>query len=291
MEIIKSLEKISFDTLFESFNEAFGEYEIRFNKVEVNAMLQRRGFVPELSFGAFDGDKLVSFTFNGVGTYNGIKTAYDTGTGTIKEYGGRGLATKVFMHSIPYLKRANISRYLLEVLQHNTKAVGVYRKIGFSVTREFNYFIQKNENIVLKSKPVPSNFIVQATDLSLKESMMECWDFIPSWQNSFESIERSLKDFIILGMFINRNLSGYCIFEPNTGDVAQIAVNKEHRRKGIASALLKEILAFNRHHSVKAINTQVDCESITGFLQSNSIALKGKQFEMMRDFHISFNQF
>jgi len=57
------------------------------------------------------------------------------------------LATKIFEYSIPFLKKANVSQYLLEVLQHNTKAVSVYKKIGFEVSREFNYFICKNEKL------------------------------------------------------------------------------------------------------------------------------------------------
>ena len=85
-----------------------------------------------------NGNKIVAFTLNGIGYFNRIPTAYDTGTGTLKNYRGKGLATKIFEYSIPYLKSANVKQYLLEVLQYNTKAVSVYRKLGFEVIREFN---------------------------------------------------------------------------------------------------------------------------------------------------------
>ena len=49
-------------------------------------MLIRRGYVPKLSFAAFDNGKIVAFTLNGIGMFNGIRTAYDTGTETVKEY-------------------------------------------------------------------------------------------------------------------------------------------------------------------------------------------------------------
>lgn len=116
---IKSLKDTSFDELFEAFRQAFADYELQLDKAELCAMLKRRGFDQVLSFAAFDGDKIVSFTCNGIGDYNGTPTAYDTGTGTLKEYRGRGLATQVFQHSIPYLKEAGIRAYLLEVLQHS----------------------------------------------------------------------------------------------------------------------------------------------------------------------------
>ena len=53
---IKSLKNTSFDELFEAFRQAFAEYEMQLNRAELQAMLKRRGFDPEFSFAAFDGD-------------------------------------------------------------------------------------------------------------------------------------------------------------------------------------------------------------------------------------------
>jgi len=36
------------------------------------------------------------------------------------------------------------------------------------------------------------------------------------------------------------------------------------------------------HVNIKALNIQVECESLTKFLESNMIPLKGKQFEMIK---------
>jgi len=105
--------------LFEAFQEAFKGYEMQLTQAELLKMLHRRGFTPKLSFGAFSGEKLVSFTFNGTGSFNNILTAYDTGTGTIEEYRGKGLASRIFEYSIPHLKSAGISQYLLEAIQSN----------------------------------------------------------------------------------------------------------------------------------------------------------------------------
>ena len=132
---IRSLADTAFDTLYEAFSQAFADYEVQINGAQLRRMLKRRGFDPRLSFAAFDGDRIAAFTLNGIGNYDGLPTAYDTGTGTLEAYRGQGLATRIFEHSIPYLKEVGIGRYLLEVLQHNTKAVSVYRKLGFEVTR------------------------------------------------------------------------------------------------------------------------------------------------------------
>ena len=83
-------------------------------------MIERRGFNLDLSFGAFNKDQLVGFTLNGIGDWNGKLTAYDTGTGIIKEFRKKGVATKLFNESLPTLRENNISQYLLEVIRTNT---------------------------------------------------------------------------------------------------------------------------------------------------------------------------
>ncbi|MDD4644929.1 MAG: GNAT family N-acetyltransferase [Bacteroidales bacterium] len=282
METIESLDSLSFDSLFTAFNEAFCDYEMQVNHDELRVMLSRRGFDPSLSFGLFDNGRLVAFTLNGIGEYNGKKTAYDTGTGTIKAYRGRGFASRIFTESIPSLKDAGVSQYLLEVLQHNARAVSVYRKLGFGITREFNYFLQSGTLVTIPSKTLPASYRIAEVSMALRDKFTGFWEFTPSWQNGFESILRRRDDFIIIGAFCQEEIAGYCIFEPGSGDITQIAVSREHRRKGIASLLLGEALKHNRHSSVKAVNTEVSCESITAFLNACGIPLKGKQFEMIK---------
>jgi GNAT superfamily N-acetyltransferase len=116
----------------------------------------------------------------------------------------------------------------------------------------------------------------------LHPSMLLFCDFPPSWQNSFEAVARKQDDFVILGAYVDQRLVGYCIFEPLSGDLTQIAVDKDYRRQGIASSLLDEALKYNMHSHVKCINTDIHCNSISNFLESWNIGWQGKQFEMIR---------
>ncbi|MDR0332011.1 MAG: GNAT family N-acetyltransferase [Dysgonamonadaceae bacterium] len=275
---IKSLSSTNFETIFKGFSRAFADYEMQLNSEQLQAMLKRRGFNPDLSFAAFEGSEIVSFTFNGIGNFNGIPTAYDTGTGTLKTHRGKGLATKIFEHAIPFLREATVKQYLLEVLQHNEKAVSVYRNLGFEVSREFNYFIVENEKI----KNLDNKYAVEQIDMRQLVSVSGFWDFYPSWQNSFESIQRVSENFIVLGVFIEKQLVGYSVFEPSSGDVTQMAVDKSHRRKGIATSLFHEISKRNKNSTTRFINTDISCQTITDFLQSKNIDVTGKQFEMIR---------
>ena len=279
---IKSLKNTDFDTIFRAFNQAFADYEMQLNQAQLQTMLKRRGFNPDLSFAAFESNEIVSFTLNGIGNFNAMPTAYDTGTGTLEAYRRQGLSTKIFEYSIPYLKEANIGQYLLEVLQHNTKAVSVYEKLGFEITREFHYFMQKNEDIRNEIKTADFPFAVKQIDIEDFYSVCDFWDFQPSWQNSFEAIKRSYEDFVCLGVFLENKLTAYCVFEPSSGDVTQIAVDKQHRRKNMATLLLQEMVKLNRHNAVKVVNTDISCSSITEFLKTKNIGVSGKQFEMIK---------
>ena len=281
--LIKSLEKTDFETIIKAFALAFADYDIQLNAAELQTLWKRRGFNPKLSFAAFEGDDIVAFTLNGTGNFNGMKMAYDTGTGTLKAYRGKGLATEIFEYSIPYLKAANISHYLLEVLQHNTKAVSVYRNIGFEVTREFNYFSWNNDELNHEIKNMEIPCCIENIEIEKHPVVSDFWDFYPSWQNSFESIQRASHDFISLGAFVEKKLAGYCIFEPNSGDITQIAVDKPFRRKGIASLLLHKIQKINKISKMKLINADISCNAMVDFLKSKNIEVLGKQFEMIKE--------
>jgi len=280
---IKSLENAGFEIIANAFNEAFCKYEIQITKQELSLMLKRRGFDPEFSFGAFDGERLVSFTLNGIGPYNGILTAYDTGTGTLEEYRGKGLTSEVFNYSLPFLKKAGVSQYLLEVLQHNTPAINVYKKQGFITTREFCYYRIKQSDIMLRDYSNSPEFGFQEISLDQVSCCTTFQDFKPSWQNSFESIARSQEEFKFLGAFNDSKLVGYCILEPGSGDITQIAVDKKYRRQGAGTFLLSHALRLNVNEYIKVVNTDINCASISGFLESNSISLSGKQYEMIKN--------
>ena len=279
---IKSLGNTGFDAIFEAFDRAFADYEVRLDKEQLRTMLRRRGFEPALSFAAFDGERIAAFTLNGTGGFDGTPTAYDTGTGTLKEYRGQGLATNIFEHSVPRLREAGIRQYLLEVLQHNTGAVSVYRKLGFETVREFDYGMQENAAVVFPAGIPEISHEVRTLDIGSFVPPAAFWDFAPSWQNSTEAVQRAAGDFIGLGAYAGERLAGYCIFEPASGDITQIAVDREFRRKGFATLLLREALRHNEYPTVKAINTDTACRSMAGFLEARNIGAKGRQFEMIR---------
>jgi len=280
---IKSLTNTDFETIFKAFSQAFADYEVQINEKQFNTMLRRRGFNPDLSFAAFENGDIVSFTLNGIGNFNKILTAYDTGTGTLKEYRGKGLATEIFEYSIPFLKEAGVRQYLLEVLQHNENAVSVYRKLGFETTREFNYFICKNEEVKNEIKNIEFDYFTREIFSLYNKTTENAWDYYPSWQNSIASVLRWNAHIFCMGLFIDNEVAGYFIFDTLLGDIMQLAVVKQHRRKGVGSLLLQEMLKRNKNDVIKILNADTTCTSLVEFLKAKNIGISGKQFEMIKN--------
>jgi hypothetical protein len=98
-----------------------------------------------------------------------------------------------------FLKNAGIENYLLEVLQHNKRALKIYESLGFEILREFNFFTQKKQLVVnhLSDKPAKCSIVALKSEDIL--SAQSFHDFTPSWQNDIESIKRAGDDLVTLG--------------------------------------------------------------------------------------------
>jgi len=57
---IKSLGKTDFETITKACIQAFADYEIQLDAEELGIMWKRRGFNPDLSFAAFEGENKVN---------------------------------------------------------------------------------------------------------------------------------------------------------------------------------------------------------------------------------------
>lgn len=279
---IKTLKGIQFSEIHQAFTKAFVDYELPPMSVEeLKQMLIRRGFNQDVSLAAFENNEIISFTFNGIGNWNGELTAYDTGTATVKEFRGQGLARKIFNETVLVLKEQGINQYLLEVLQHNDKAVNLYKSMGFEVSREFDYFVADINKLKIR-KSNEYGILIKKIELPDQKIVEHFWDFDHSWQNSFDSIYRTPKSFATYGAFIDDRLIAYAITEFDSGDITQLAVHKDFRRQGVGTELLKKTIECITIDSLKVINTDSSDLIIKNFMKSFGIELSGKQFEMIK---------
>jgi len=270
-----------FTALHAAFHEAFADYIIPFklseaqfeNHIAINAVDLNN------SVGAFAGGNIVGFTLNGFGLWNGKSTVYDAGTGVIPEFRGKGVAARIFEFMTPALKQAGVEQILLEVITENEKAVRLYRKLGFRETRRLLLFEQqKSFDDVARSAAVVRE--IAAPDWKLLKTF---WDGSTSWQNSVEAMQRGLAQKVVLGAFIGETAAGYAIIFPKSGYIAQIGVNKNYRRRGVATSLLSEMKRIsNKDKPLHISNVDGNLQATVKFLKDRNFKQTLSQFEMIK---------
>ncbi|WP_246865138.1 GNAT family N-acetyltransferase [Muribaculum intestinale] len=74
------------------------------------------------------------------------------------------------------------------------------------------------------------------------------------------------------------------MIDSTTGDLTRIAVDREFRRKGIATRLLHKAVSMMKTDFIKVLNIPVDDISIHCFLNDRNIPVINRQFEMILPF-------
>ena len=267
-----------FISLYECFLKAFSDYQVdmQMSREQFEQRITRDGVRLEISAGAFDNGKMIGFYMNGAGPWQRKPTAYDAGTGVIPEYRGRSVAKELFAFMVPRLKEFGIAQYLLEVLSENERAVGLYRKLGFVETRMLAVLRSDEPVKRLSELPDVSIRAVEEPDWTLFESF---WDGYPSWQNSSRAVERVVER-TILGAYVEEKCVGYgVVFQP-TGNLMQLAVSPEHRRKSIGSRILA---ALSTDEALKVNNIDENLKGTLAFFEANKFKITLKQYEMVKD--------
>ena len=265
-----------FDSLYICFLAAFSDYEVdmQMSREQFRQRIVRDGVRMEMSAGAFDANQqMIGFCINGVGTWQGTETAYDAGTGVVREYRGRGVGKELFAFLTPRLKDKGIKQYLLEVLTTNTPAASLYRKLGFMDTRRLAVFRPSTQ---IGNLSDPSVRQIRQPDWNLYRSF---WDGYPSWQNSIDAVERIATDTMIAAAYLNDECVGYGIVFTPSANLMQLAVSPRHRRKGIGSAILA---ALEPPERLKINNIDEQLTNALEFYKANGYKQVLGQYEMMK---------
>lgn len=272
--------------LFQTNLDAFSDYFVPINITEAqfeNHILQNAVDL-NFSVGAFFDGKMVAYTLNGFGSWNGKQTAYDAGTGVIPGFRKKGIGKAMFDFLLPKLQEIGIEQMLLEVITQNENAVKLYRKLGFEETRELLYFEQKNSPKLEFSGEIEVREI-KKLDWNL---LQDFWDGNPSWQFSSESIERKLLPKTYLGAFIKNKIIGYGIVYPNSGVIAQLAVDKNYRRRGAASKILSVMQTkIGENSKLRVANVDFNLTGAISFFRQTGFENTLCQLEMIKRLKIS----
>ncbi len=258
---IQPLTPAHFDAVLDCFNAAFADYYVplRLNSDQLQSMLARRGYVPELSFAGFDGARIIAFVLN---CADG-EFAYNTGTGTVPEARGAGAARALMETSIRHLRASGVREYRLEVIDANRPAIGLYERLGFTRQRPLDCWSVKIDS------PSP-----RLGPRSEPEQFASWGSVQPSWQNSSASIKRAREEHVILG-----DHRGCIVVFPASGDVPQLAVDPGERRRGVGRVLVESAAALAAR-PLRFINVDAREVGIRAFFDSLGATKIVSQIEM-----------
>ncbi|MDV4150999.1 GNAT family N-acetyltransferase [Clostridium sp. AL.422] len=276
-----SLENIPMNILHKSFVKAFSDYEVNFDipLSKFEDMLIRRGYDSKISIGAFKDNILVGFIFNGLRVWNNKKTAYDTGTGVIKEYRNQGITTAMFNNLRKKLMKNNVTQYLLEVIKTNTVAFELYKKQGFKVIRSFDCYKLDKLSYTAKNTYLIDNKPILSDDEWNELSKFN--DIKPSWQNSIESIKSTPTNFIFSLVKDTDKIIGYGVVNKITGDIPQIAVHPHYRKMGIGKNIIYDLYKNTQSNTLSLLNVDSNYEPLIKMLLSIGFTNYVGQYEML----------
>jgi ribosomal protein S18 acetylase RimI-like enzyme len=265
-------------SLYDCFLEAFSDYQVNMqvSREQFEQRLVRDGVQLEISAGAFDDGKMIGFYINAVGLWQEKQTAYDAGTGVIPEYRGREVAKELFAFVVERLREISVSQYLLEVLTSNARAVSLYRKLGFVETRVLAVFRSSEPVTAFSDLPGVSIRPIDQPDWLSFESF---WDGYPSWQNSSAAVERVANERTIIGAYADDQCVGYGVLFRPSGNLMQLAVAREFRRRGIGSRILS---ALSPNEALKVNNIDEKLTGTLAFFEANRFKIVLKQYEMSK---------
>ncbi len=282
----KSLKNTDLKEVHIAFTDAFSNYEVPFNLTyqELVYLLERRGYNQELSYGSFYKDKLVGFVLNGIEDWKGVPTAYDTGTGIITEFQGKGIAKDLFTFCIKNLKNKGMHQYLLEVIKTNTKAIQLYKDLGFQISKDYDFYVFDQSKLDYLTSKSSFNISFEETATIENREIERFSSIDPSWQNSMSSIYRKRKNFTVLKASIDNKNIGYGIVEKHTGDIPLLAISPDFRNRGVGTSLLKHLSNFSKSEQIKMINIQSDYKPFKELFRSLQISPGKGQYEMILKF-------
>ena len=267
---VRHLGDTDFKIIMECFLISFENYYVKM-PTEHDFYRERwkaAGVQYDLSYGMFDGDKLVGFIINAIDKRQGQITAYNSGTGVIAEYRGKRIVKSIYDYAIPDLIKNGITKCQLEVITKNQKAIKSYEGIGFKICKNYKFF-----KGTLTSN-LKSDFVLKKVSYNDMN-----WNTLPnqnlySWDNQKESLVKGNYDYY--QVVIEKEIQAYFIMNSESGYIAQFEVLEDSPLQW--KSLFSAIQSINKEVRINNIDDRLTSKikAVEFFGLENSV----DQYEM-----------
>ncbi|WP_083370308.1 GNAT family N-acetyltransferase [Chromobacterium sphagni] len=232
---VADLARLSSADLHPCFLEAFSDYLVpaQPDLEQLRRMLLRRGWVPELSAGAWQGGRLVGFWLCATPEIAGRVEGYCIAAGVspiARRHGAlSGMAAKVSQ----LLAKRGIFQQRLEVMEDNQRARPAYAKLGFQPARQLDCYQIQMPIAGSRYWPVTTH----AGYLPAQWPQTDWLAYPPAVPNRRDSLLRADPAPRWLSVRSGDVLQGSLLLSAD-GEVLELMVAPGCRRQGIASQLL-----------------------------------------------------
>ncbi|WP_406850163.1 GNAT family N-acetyltransferase [Chromobacterium phragmitis] len=232
---IASLASLAPDDIHACFLEAFSDYVVpaQPSPAQLRAMLQRRGWAPELSAGAWLDGELAGFWLSAAPSIDGETEGYCIAAGIAPRARRRRALTDMAGMVGRLLSARGIRRQRLEVIDGNLRALQAYAALGFVPLRQLDCFQIQTEIRPRRPWPIHVRAGFDPADWPAPDNLA----YPPAVPNRRESLLRVAPELRWLTVDQDGAMLGSLLMSAN-GEVAELQVTPPARRQGIASQLL-----------------------------------------------------
>nr|WP_319387054.1 GNAT family N-acetyltransferase [uncultured Roseibium sp.] len=262
-----------------AMNAAFSDYVVPLS-LTLDKFLdfqRQRCFSAEHSFAAMQAEEIAGFWFSSPPLSAYDNRAYTLSVGTVPAHRRKGLSRRLLQQVIARQKSDGGSGLQLEVITSNDKAVKAYEDFGFTACRTLR--------VCGISGPRPSgaghsHFTLETISIDrLPDENSTFFDTQPTPQNGRAALSALREKTCVLGVQIEGRLVGWGASYID-GSVAQIAVHRDFRRRGIGRALLEGLWNATGAEHLTFVNVDVASQAANAFLDRAGVENRVHQSEM-----------
>jgi ribosomal protein S18 acetylase RimI-like enzyme len=146
---LSRLDKFSFQEAVEVWNEGFAGYFTDMNRTLHKHIeyLGANSVYPEYSVVAVIDGKPAGFVLTAIRTCEGIKTAWNAGTGVAPAYRGMGVGKAMMGEAVRIYREQGIHTAYLEAIFENKRAIALYGSCGFQVQERIFWYSRKGSAV------------------------------------------------------------------------------------------------------------------------------------------------
>ncbi|MBN2859398.1 MAG: GNAT family N-acetyltransferase [Sphaerochaetaceae bacterium] len=276
-----TLDTISPQKLYETFIEAFSDYQIPVHmshQVFEQTNAQRSVSLSD-SFGAFSDDgSLVGFILCGVREAGESVDFYDGATAVITSRRKEGIATGLLRAALQRAEERHAGSFILEVIKENEGAQHLYATHGFSVRRNLRCFEIRTEDIVAMYSHSDDILDLDSAHYDICAEAVGL-SYQPSWQNDSASIKGIFPFLTVRGIKRDDQWVGYYVLYAGKGDLMCIGAMNDSPE--ILRILITDACRYSEDTGLGIINIE-ESSPLCTFLLAEGWSVMIDQWEMVK---------